>query len=82
MGCILGTVNTKWETKMINIELEIEGEEVACCYQREVGEISMLFMLMPDENMEDVSFLLEFDHIYNAIDDHFANLMKDEFTCH
>lgn len=67
---------------MTNIELEIAGKEVACCYQREAGEISMLFMLMPDEGMEDVSFLLEFEHIYNTIDDHFVNKMIEDDVCH
>jgi len=67
---------------MIQIQLEIAGKEVSFCYMMGVGEIEALFMSMPDDGLIDMSELLEFDHIYNAIEDHYHNMLLQEQICH
>jgi hypothetical protein len=67
---------------MINVELEIQGEEVACCYLMGAGEIEALFVQLPDGGLVDMSDLLEFEHIYNAIEDHYHNMMLEAQVCH
>lgn len=67
---------------MISIELDIYGKDVPACYLMGAGEIEALFIQLPSGDLVDMSDLLDFDHIYKTIEDHYHNMMRDAQVCH
>ncbi len=61
---------------MINIQLEICGEEVEGHYIADCGSVNELYLTIDNESVQ-MNELLEIESVYNAISDHYDNLLLE-----